>query len=329
MAKFTKRLSAPTPTDKEWLHYSAGGTNRCIKVNGNSCLPNCVGYAWGRLTEILGKTPPLSCANAEDWWAYNDGLERGQTPKLGAVICWRKGRVLNGSDGAGHVAVVEEIRPNGDIVISQSGYITPNGNTNFNANFKTLVIRKSNGYSFGSAYTFQGFIYCGIDFDENTTTSTQSPTNTSKYKVGDTGKLKPGACYANGKKPASWVYNCTLTVINIYSDGTLVVSKDGINGGVTGTILPDEFQGNSSNTSVVKPSTPKKTSLNIGDIVTFTGTSHYTSSYKTGTRKQASPCQAKVTAKNTSSNVNVTHPYHLVGDGVYGWTNKSDIAELN
>jgi surface antigen len=328
MAKFTKRLSAPTPTDKEWLHYSVGGTNRCIKVNGNSCLPNCVGYAWGRLTEILGKTPPVSCGNAEDWWDYKDGLSRGQTPKLGAVICCAKGRAHHGADGAGHVAIVEEIKSNGDIVISQSGYRASNGATAFNANFKTLTITKASGYSYGAAYTFQGFIYCGIEFDDNSIPVVK-PDIPNNYQIGDTGKLKPGAYWATGKKPSSWVYNAKLTVIEVRSNGILVVSKDGLGGAVTGTILPDAFQCNSINGSPITPSNPKKTSLNIGEAVTFTGTAHYTSSYKTATKKSARPCKAKVTAKNTSSNANVTHPYHLVGDGVHGWVNKADIAELN
>ena len=34
--------------------------------------------------------PNLSLGNGEDWWGYTqDGYERGQTPKLGATICFR------------------------------------------------------------------------------------------------------------------------------------------------------------------------------------------------------------------------------------------------
>ena len=41
-------------------------------VQPGSCLPNCVGYAWGRFYEITGKRPSLSKANAENlvWVHY-------------------------------------------------------------------------------------------------------------------------------------------------------------------------------------------------------------------------------------------------------------------
>lgn len=149
---FSPRKTAPLTTDKHWVHNSFGGLNECILINGNSCLPNCVGYAWGRFYEITGVRPSLSRRNAEDWYAYTaDGYERGQTPRLGAVICWRKGQAGNQDDGAGHVAIVEEIKSNGDIVTSNSNYK--------GTRFYTQTLTKSSGYKLGSAYTLQGFIY--------------------------------------------------------------------------------------------------------------------------------------------------------------------------
>lgn len=146
---YKPRLSAPSTNDKNWIHTSKGGKNSCILIRGNSVLPNCVGYAWGRFMEILGSTPKLSRRNAEDWYGYTaDGYKRGSTPKLGAVICWRKGRTGTGSDGAGHVAIVEKINSDGSIVISQSGYNS--------GRFWTSTIKK--GYAL-SGYVFQGFIY--------------------------------------------------------------------------------------------------------------------------------------------------------------------------
>lgn len=147
---FKKRLSAPGTTNKYWIHTSKGGVNSCILIAGKSVLPNCVGYAWGRFYEILGKAPKLSRGNAEDWYGHTaDGYKRGSTPKLGAVICWRKGKTGVNSDGAGHVAIVEHINPDGSIIISESGYNS--------FRFRTRTLKKP--YSIGSAYTFQGFIY--------------------------------------------------------------------------------------------------------------------------------------------------------------------------
>ena len=146
---FTKRTTAPSTTNKYYKHTSAGGYNSCIHITNGSVLPNCVGYAWGRFYEISGNKPKLSRRNAEDWYGYTDGYKRGSTPRIGAVICWRKGKVGVNSDGAGHVAVVEQINADGSILISESGYNS--------FRFRTRTLKKP--YSIGSDYVFQGFIY--------------------------------------------------------------------------------------------------------------------------------------------------------------------------
>lgn len=164
MAKFIPRLSTPSKSDKNWIHYTFGGYNYCMHIKGGSCLPNCVGYAWGRWRELLGSFHRLSRANAEDWWANKDGYERGQTPKVGAVTCWAKGKPGNGSDGAGHVSIVEKVISDTQIVTSESGYGS-------NTLFWTKTRHKGNGnWGAGSAYTFQGFIYPPITFDKEVKT---------------------------------------------------------------------------------------------------------------------------------------------------------------
>jgi len=159
---YTPRLSAPSYTDKNWLHYTKGGYNYCILISGSSCLPNCVGYAWGRWRELLGAYHKLSRANAENWWGNTgDGYKRGQTPKVGSVICWRKGQAGNASDGAGHVAIVEKVNSDGSITTSNSGY----GGTRFwTSTYKYP-------YNVGSTYHFQGFIYPPVDFESSSNTS--------------------------------------------------------------------------------------------------------------------------------------------------------------
>lgn len=154
-AGYSPRLSAPSTSDKNWLHYTKGGYNYCILIKGNSVLPNCVGYAWGRWRELLGSYHNLSRANAENWYGNTkDGYSRGQTPKLGAVICWRKGKAGNAADGAGHVAIVEKINADGSITTSNSNY----GGTRFyTATYKYP-------YNVGSNFFFQGFIYNPNDY---------------------------------------------------------------------------------------------------------------------------------------------------------------------
>lgn len=156
MMAFKPRLTAPAASDRHWIHVSKGGLNSCILISGNACIPNCVGYAWGRFYEILGKAPRLSRGNAEMWFGTVDGYKRGKTPKLGAVICWRKGKVGNYADGAGHVAIVEKVYTDGSILISESGYKA----------FRFRTRKLNPPYSIGGAYVFQGFIYNPAVTDE-------------------------------------------------------------------------------------------------------------------------------------------------------------------
>lgn len=165
MAVFKPRTTEPSKTDKNYIRYDEGGYNYCIEIKNGSCLPNCVGYAWGRWREILGKKPALSRGNAENWWAYtSDGYKRGQTPKLGAVVCWRKGKVGVESDGCGHVGIVEKITAD-SVVVSMSAY---GGTRWFTRTFK------KGSYDYNS-FVFQGFIYLPIEFEE------EKPS----YKTGD------------------------------------------------------------------------------------------------------------------------------------------------
>lgn len=149
MAKFTQRTEAP---DSSNAYYYAENP---FYQSGYG-LPNCTCYAWGRFYEISGQRPKLSLGNAEDWWGYNDGYSRGQTPKLGAVICWRKGAAGDNSDGAGHVEVVEAINADGTIVTTGSAW---------NSWLFRRKTRTNDGNWNGGDYIFQGFIYNPVDFD--------------------------------------------------------------------------------------------------------------------------------------------------------------------
>lgn len=148
MADYVPRLTAPSSSNLYYIKTTHGGYNKCIVIDSTtgSVLPNCVGYAWGRFLEENGITDcELSRGDAENWYGHNDSYQRGQIPKLGAVICW------SSSSGAGHVAVVEKIEANGDITTSNSAY---NGRRFFTEN-----LTQASGYHRGSSYTFQGFIY--------------------------------------------------------------------------------------------------------------------------------------------------------------------------
>lgn len=166
MAEYKKRTKQPAKDNKYYnsnINPFVSAGYGMFQNNGN-----CTAYAYGRFYELTGTKPKLSTANAENWYKKKDGYKRGSDPKLGAVICWRKGEVGNGKDGAGHVGIVEEIKKNGDIVISNSGWKS--------FIFKTRTLKKSNNYKI-SGLTFQGFIYNPIEFGEDKPEATAKPVN--------------------------------------------------------------------------------------------------------------------------------------------------------
>ena len=147
MAKFPQRTTAPETSN---AYYYA---NNPFYQAGYG-LPNCTCYAWGRFYELSGTRPNLCSWDAVEWYGYDDGYARGQTPKLGAVIVWAKGTIGDDSDGAGHVAIVEQINPDGSIVTSNSAW----GGWTF------YMEEIDNSYSL-SGYRFLGFIYNPVNFD--------------------------------------------------------------------------------------------------------------------------------------------------------------------
>lgn len=140
---FKKRTVAPTADDKWWKT----SFNPCIAISYGTVLPNCVGYAWGRFAEILGKfADGLPRCNAGDWYGADTTHQKGKTPKLGAVL------VMSKPGDAGHVAVVEEIYSDGSILTSESGY----GNSWSN---RWWTSKRTPPNYCNSPYQFVGFIY--------------------------------------------------------------------------------------------------------------------------------------------------------------------------
>lgn len=149
--QFTPRLTEPERDNKFYIAVSEGGWNPGIpRKNGSSLwFANCVFYALGRFAELWGIW--LTSTNAENF--VNEAKRLGHTvskqPSLGAIIVWGKGQIGNGDDGAGHVACVEKINPDGSIVISQSGWSA-------SIPFWTQTLKP--GWYYGDGYDFLGFV---------------------------------------------------------------------------------------------------------------------------------------------------------------------------
>ena len=152
--------------NKYYIRTVSGGYNGAVAgkptISGANVLCNCVGYANGRFNEIIGDPNLKGVAfkfqyqlvcNAENFIesAKRQGLKISSTPVQGGIMVWQKGRTLGGGDGAGHVAVVEEVYSDGTILTSESGW---------NAwAFKTVRRSNSNGrWGQASAYKFRGCI---------------------------------------------------------------------------------------------------------------------------------------------------------------------------
>ena len=144
---FIPRLTAPK---KDNIFYYS---NKNIFFKCGYGMPNCTAYSHGRFMEITGMDSGCR-GNAGGW--IEEAKKKGKfrisaTPELGAIIVWKN---PNTKDG-GHVGSVEEIKPNSDIVCSNSAYK--------GTNFYTQTYSGGKNYKWksnltGKVYEFQGFI---------------------------------------------------------------------------------------------------------------------------------------------------------------------------
>lgn len=154
---FTKRTTKPSG-NKFYITVDKGGYSQCIKGNPTdpkaNVLSNCVGYATGRFNEIIGKMKyPKFYTNAENFIevAKSYGLEISNKPTLGGIMVMQKGSTLKGSDGAGHVFIVEEIYNDNHIYTSESGW-------GCRAFWNAHRYNTNGRWGMGSGYKFRGCI---------------------------------------------------------------------------------------------------------------------------------------------------------------------------
>lgn len=142
----------PDPSNNKFFQSEANGGINGYPLNGGGPGKggNCTYYAYSRFSELLGKEATgLADGDACSWYANTKGYKKGSTPKLGAIAVWQYGN----SNSMGHVAVVEKIENNGDIVVSEGGWSNQKwyGNSTF---------KKSNNYATGyNNGHLLGFIY--------------------------------------------------------------------------------------------------------------------------------------------------------------------------
>lgn len=141
-------------------------------------LPNCTCYAWGRFWEIadptgLSKRPHLPTGNGNQWYGQVVGYTKNSSvPKLGSVICF-------GGASPGHVAIVEEIKDNGNTIV------TSNSDWKGRYFYLETLTRRSDGKfrhpHKTKLYLSQGFIY--NPYADQTPSPSPSPTPTPSGKT--------------------------------------------------------------------------------------------------------------------------------------------------
>lgn len=232
---FIMRLKKPEKGNKYYIRKASGGYSNAIKGRpvDSDCdvLSNCVGYAYGRFNEIanLGYCKYLAPVNAENFMQYKGTCKSGSTPKLGSCMVWQKGASLSGSDGAGHVAIVEKVISDTEVITSESGYgcSTP---------FWTRVRKKGADGRWGanSSYKFLGFIY-NPSVNENDEGIVNSAVKTIKIiKAGSVVSISKNAIYYTGKgipywvKARKWIVSSIVgqrAVINKSTDGKFAINS--------------------------------------------------------------------------------------------------------
>lgn len=144
----------PEVGNKYFISTKEGGMNPCIpRPNGSNLrFANCVFFAVGNFAENTGVWLPST--NAENLLnaAKKLGFIISDIPAHGALAVWSCGQVGNGSDGAGHVAVVKDIGSD-YIVTAESGW---SSKIPF---WTTTRSRRDRRYGQSEKYTFEGFVW--------------------------------------------------------------------------------------------------------------------------------------------------------------------------
>ena len=157
---FAPRLTKPNAGNKYYITKAKGGYSNAIVGNPTdkdcNVLSSAIGYAYGRFNEILGDTSMsyLSPIDINNLYiiAHSQGLKINSYPDLGAVMLWEGGDIFDLSKEIGHVAVVEQINPDGSIITSESGY----GSEDY---FWIAKRNKGDGNWGEKRYNFAGFIH--------------------------------------------------------------------------------------------------------------------------------------------------------------------------
>lgn len=131
--------TAPTVASRTTSTPSYGGGGSAVNVGNRYSYGYCTWYAFNRRAE-LGRPIGSFWGDAITWASYarNSGYLVNNSPAAGAVL-----HDPNSAPPWGHVAVVEEVRANGDVVVSEMNYAGWN-----RISYRTIPANSARGYSY-------------------------------------------------------------------------------------------------------------------------------------------------------------------------------------
>lgn len=301
--QFKMRTTKPEAGNKYYITVDNGGYSKACKGNSKyrdpdcDVLPNCVGYAYGRFNEIggYGYCKYLTPSNAEKFIQYkNASLVTGQAPKVGACMVWQKGATLDGSDGAGHVAIVEKVISEDEVYTSESGWSATKP-------FWNQTRKKGSGnWGQNSTYKFLGFIY-NPAVPDNINSTPQKPDSSTDnvvsldFKVNDIVQFNGSTQYTSAyavKGIAASKSMAKITSIHVGGQHPYhcrAVDKSGkFIGGVYGWVNADDVCAIVNTAPVTPPATPPATpavkppvtpnnqpGVKVGDVVSIVPNAEY------------------------------------------------------
>lgn len=154
-----------------------------------------------------------------------------------------------------------------------------------------------------------------------------TPNVTGELKVGDLVKFIGNkhftTSYVNGKQKSCKPGLARVTAVSKKKPHPYhLVAVAGGGSNVHGWADAADIEG-----AATEPASPASKEIKVGDIVTYSGTVHYTSSYASGKARNCRGGKAKVTQISKGK----THPYHLEsaekGCTVHGWTDADKVKK--
>ena len=160
---------------------ASNGGNLTHNHIAGSVLQNCKGYATGRFMESQGvHTNKIPSGEGKGLGFVYDKIknkhiyEVGQTPRQGALVIWA-------NSGDGHIAFVEKVYSNTDVLLSESHWSSGINNSDKSSTnrYGYFGIWRGNPKTRFQSWIFKGYVYAPVTWDAGGEEPQTSPSGTT------------------------------------------------------------------------------------------------------------------------------------------------------